>query len=443
MTAEHLLKILLAITVTVIVFACVSCFKSSENSMLQEDSQTHGNILQALKSPSGDVRYQTAFQLTRDDVRKIIDSSVILTAPEPEITLEYNDQPLTVETSLDTELQQSILKRISKSTARQVAVVVMEPETGRVITMAGFDRDADEANPCTSKCFPAASIFKMVTAAAAIESKNFSPETTLHFNGRKHTLYKSQLKEIRNRWTVKITLRDSFAQSVNPVFGKIGIYSLGKDILEKYAYAFGFDRGLDFELPVAESSFTITDDNYRIAEIASGFNRQTRITPLHGALITAAAVNRGTIMTPAVVDTVEDIDGRIVYQNEPRPLSQAISPDSAERLKTLLEATVRRGTARKAFRGWRRDRILSKLDIGGKTGTIDSRDRKIRYDWFCGFAQDKRTGRKITVAVLVGHAKPKLDVRASRYARLAMRDYFRRAGQVQVASNNTVSSRKN
>jgi len=408
--------------------------------MLQENNPTRRNILHALQSPSGDVRYNTGLHLNRDDVRKIIDSSVILTAHEPEITIEYNDQPLTVETSLDTELQESILRKISKSTARQVAVVVMEPATGRIISMSGYDRDHAGSNPCISRCFPAASIFKMVTAAAAIEARDFTPETPLRFNGRKHTLYKSQLKDTRNRYTTTITLRDSFAQSINPVFGKIGIYSLGKDTLEKYAYAFGFHRKIQFEMPVAESSFNISDDNYRIAEIACGFNRETRITPLHGALMTAAAVNRGTLMTPALVDSIEDIDGRVVYENRPEPLSQAISPNAASRLKKLLEATVTRGTARKAFRGCRRDRVLSKLDIGGKTGTIDNSDHTVRYDWFCGFAQHRKTGRKISVAVLVGHAKPKLDVRAASYARMAIRDYFRRTGRVQLASNRSTDT---
>ena len=409
--------------------------------MLQEDNSTRRNILHALHSPSSDIRYDTELHLTRDDVRKIIDSSVILTAHEPEITIEYKDQPLTVETTLDPELQESILKEISKSTARQVAVVVMEPETGRIISMSGYDRDRTDSNPCVATCFPAASIFKMVTAAAAIESRDFSPDTPLHFNGRKHTLYKSQLKDTRNRYTTTITLRDSFAQSINPVFGKIGIFSLGKNTLEKYAYAFGFDRKIQFDMPVAESRFSISDDSYHIAEIACGFNRETLITPLHGALMASAAVNSGTLMTPALVDSIEDIDGRTIYQNHPEPLSQAISPGAAARLRKLLEATVSHGTARKAFRGWRRDHILSKLDIGGKTGTIDNSDHTVRYDWFCGFAQDRKTGRKITVAVLVGHAKPRLDVRAARYARMAMRNYFRRAGQVQLASNRNVSSR--
>ncbi len=435
MNPEHLLKILLAAAAAVVIFACASCFKVSNNSTLDDHARVRQNILNAISAPAEDARFKTGLTLQRDDLRKIIDPSVILTAHELDITVEYLDQPLKIATTIDHALQEAIRERISKSSARQVAVVVMEPESGRIISMTGFDKDEDNTNPCTEKCFPAASVFKMITAAAAIEAKNFNPDTTLLFNGRKHTLYKSQLNKKRNRWTTRITLRDSFAQSVNPVFGKIGIFSLGRETLEKYAYAFGFERELDFDLPVEESHFNMTDDSYRIAEIASGFNRETRITPLHGALIASAAVNQGTMMTPAVIDAVLDIDGKPVYQNRPEPLSRAITPNAAKRLKQLLEATVRRGTARKAFRGWKRDKVLSHLEIGGKTGTIDNREHTIRYDWFCGFAQDKRTDRKIAIAVLVGHAKPKLDVKAATYARYTIRDYFRHRAGMQMASS--------
>ncbi len=435
MGSESCLKILLVIAAAVVAFACASCFKSSENAELAQNNNRYNGILPVCDTLDLDQKLRTAHGLTKDDLRKIIDSSVIFNTHDPVLSVKYKSYPLQITTSIDPAMQASIKKMITRSTARQVAVVVLEPQTGRIISMAGFDRDDTAINPCTSKCFPAASIFKMITAAAAIEARDFRPDTTLRFNGRKHTLYKSQLKNIRNRYTASITLMDSFAQSVNPVFGKIGIFTLGRNTLEKYAYAFGFERNIAFELPVAESRFTITDSSYHIAEIASGFNRETVITPLHGALITAAAINSGTIMEPAVIDFIEDMNGRILYENQPELLSSPITPDSAGQLKRLLEATVKKGTARKSFRGWRRDRVLSKLDIGGKTGTIDSTDHTIRYDWFCGFAQEKDSGRQITVAVLVGHAKPKLDVRASMYARSTIRNYFAHTDSIRVATN--------
>ena len=88
--------------------------------------------------------------------------------------------------------------------------------------MVSFDKGDASNNTCTDNMFPAASVFKIVTAAAAIEKYQFDPDTPLTYNGRKYTLYRSQLKENRTKWTHEISLKDSFAQSVNPVFGKIG-----------------------------------------------------------------------------------------------------------------------------------------------------------------------------------------------------------------------------
>ena len=105
----------------------------------------------------------------------------------------------------------------------------------------------------------------------------------MQFNGYKHTLYKSQLKERTNRYTNTISLKNAFAQSVNPVFGKIGKLRLGGTQLEKFADAFGFNTTINFELPLAPSHFKAEDIPYNWAELASGFNNDTTISPFHGA----------------------------------------------------------------------------------------------------------------------------------------------------------------
>ena len=82
-------------------------------------------------------------------------------------------------------------------------------------------------------------------------------------------------------------MKNAFAKSVNPVFGKLGALYLGKDGLESYARAFGFNHPINFEISLSPSETVITDEPYQWAEIASGFNRQTKMSPVHGALIAA------------------------------------------------------------------------------------------------------------------------------------------------------------
>jgi hypothetical protein len=362
--------------------------------------------------------------LTKADLQVLIDPSRFINLTEAAFPLEMDGRRFTVETSLNPQLQSQLLKRMDREHCRYIAVVAMEPATGRLLAMAGFDKDNPaSANPCIETRFPAASIFKIVTAAAAVEKLGFRPGSSLSFNGGKYTLYKSQLKDQQNRYTRYITFRDAFAQSVNPVFGKLGARTLGKDALQQYAEAFGFNRPIDFEIPLAPSTVSFSDEPYQWAEIASGFNRQTVISPLHGAMLAATILNGGQMVAPTVVDQISDASGRPLYRQHRQPLNRAISPSASKIVNTLMEATVLGGTSRKAFKGHQRHRVLSQLNIGGKTGSISNRNNELRFDWFVGFAEEKNGSEKIAISVVVAHEKY-IGVRAGQYARLVIERFF-------------------
>lgn len=339
--------------------------------------------------------------------------------------VHWGDQKLAVEGSIDQALQHYLAKRLYERTSRYIAIVVMESASGRILSLVGFDKDDPNGNPCLRSHFPAASIFKIVTAAAAMEHCKLSSGSTLTFNGAKHTLYKSQLKNIQNRYTHKTTLAASFAQSVNPVFGKLGRHCLGRETLERYAEAFGFNQPIPFELPLAPSMAPVTSDPYQWAEVASGFNRETVISPLHGALLAAVAPNRGILPEPSIVDRITGPRGKILYRHDsPQGHRHAIKAQTARELERLMRETVRRGTARKLFRSQAKDRVLSQLVIGGKTGSIDNAGHDARFDWFVGFARPSGSQEAIVVSVVVAHEKY-IGRRAAEYARLAMKEYFR------------------
>ena len=327
-----------------------------------------------------------------------------------------------IATSIMPSLQQVITDNIDRKYAKYFGFVAIEPETGKIIAMVSFDKTGADSNVCTRPDFPAASLIKIVTAAAAIEEYGFRRTTPVSFNGRKYTLYKSQLKNRDNRYTNHMTFEESFADSINPVFGKIGIHHLKKSGLEKYAKAFGFNRQIDFDLPLHQSPLIIKDEPYNWAEIACGFNRQTLISPLHAALLVSGVLNDGRLMAPTLIQTVRE-DNQLVYKSQRHILNQAVSADTANRLKKLMNATISGGTARSAFRSTRRDDILSRLDIGGKTGSINNNPLHIKYDWFAGFAEETDGGKKLAVAAFVAH-KEYIGTRAASYAKLAFQEYF-------------------
>jgi cell division protein FtsI/penicillin-binding protein 2 len=362
--------------------------------------------------------------IAKKDLQTILNGQQFLNLAQNNFGIVYEDRNLTIHTSIDPVLQSYLVKKLNRKHSRYIGIVALDPADGRILSMAGFDKSDAANNPCVNGSFPAASIFKIVTAAAAIERCNLQPDSMLQYNGRKHTLYKSQLKTRTTKYTNHISLKDSFAQSVNPIFGKLGTNYLGKEALRLYAEAFGFNREIDFELSLPVSRFEITDEPYQWAEIASGFNRQTRISPLHGALIAATILNDGKLIEPTIVDRIIDDEGKELYHQQPEAIDQAIAPATSNAVHEMMKATVKSGTARREFRRYRRDKVLSKLEIGGKTGSINNQNNEARFDWFVGYAVDKNTGSQIAVSVVVAHEKF-IGTRASTYARLAIREYYK------------------
>jgi cell division protein FtsI/penicillin-binding protein 2 len=361
--------------------------------------------------------------LSKKDVRVLLSQLPPNRIIKELAALPFHGQELLVETSLDMDLQSYLVDSMDLKNSRYIGIVVMEADTGRVLVLAGFDKTDPKNNPGLQNTFPAASIFKIVTSAAAVDQCRYNADTRLSFNGYKHTLYKSQLKDKTNQYTNTISFKNAFAQSVNPVFGKIGALRLGKEKLEQSAVAFGFNQPIDFELPVPASHISIKDNAYHWAEIASGFNNDTVITPLHGAMMAAAVINGGEMPSPSMVDRISDAKGKFLYQTEPHRQGRAMSANAADTLIRMMETTVTSGTGRKVFRGLRRHRTLSHLQIGGKTGSIFNRAHDLRLDWFVGFAKEKKGRCGLAISVLVAHEEY-IGRRAGQYARMAMTHFF-------------------
>ncbi|MFH1076007.1 MAG: penicillin-binding transpeptidase domain-containing protein [Pseudomonadota bacterium] len=364
--------------------------------------------------------------LTKQDIRLMLDPSNICSSKGKIVQAHYLDNNFTVVTTIDPDLQQYMIGEIEGSKSPMVGFVAMEPDTGRIIALVESKKPNTVKSVCLSSCFPAASIFKIVTAAATIEEhKDISASTIMTYTGGKYTLYKSQLSEKPVRYSQAIPLEKCFAQSINPVFGKLGIFKLGKGLLEEYAFRFGFNQPIDFELPVEKSNISVSDDAYRCAEIACGFNHETMISPLHGAMLCSIALNGGNLVEPMVVEQISDSNNSIRYTGNGRNIRSVVSTETSLELKKLMEATITSGTGRRTFRGYNQDPILSALSIGGKSGSINNENDTLRYDWFVGFSEerDSNNPKKLIVSVLVVHDS-QLRTRSQQYAILAIKHYF-------------------
>ena len=337
--------------------------------------------------------------------------------------LKRGGVPLIVESSLDSGLQDYIVQLLQKSRNLKAAVVVLRPDDGRVLAMASYDKDQKGEDLCLKADFPAASLFKIVSAAAAFEFAGFTPGKTVYFDGRKHTLYKHQLKQKKGKYTSKLSFKRAFASSINPVFGKLGIYNLGQKIMSASAERFLFNQPIPFDLPVAESFVHVPDDDFGLAEIATGFNKKTTISPIHAALLSSAVVNNGVMMKPWLVKRISQENGEILYKNRPAKLTRSISRNTASKLKILMKDTVDHGTARKYFRSLKRKKTFKNMELGAKTGTVNDETDQFKYDWLTAYVLPPNGAKGICIAVLGIHGK-KLGIRAKKLARNIINHYF-------------------
>ena len=345
---------------------------------------------------------------------------------EPAI-LQANGQRYFISTAIHTKLQKYILKTLNRSRTLQSAVVVMDSHTGRLLSLVNYEANGHTDNLCLRANFPAASLFKIVTAAAALEGAGMKPDQGYYFRGSKHTLYKSQLKTKKDRWTTQTSFRKAFAYSNNAVFGKIGIYDLGQDKLIRYSEKFFFNRPIASDLPVAVSQVTIPADEFGLAEIASGFNKETLISPLHAALLAAVAVNDGKMPSPRLVDSIRNDSNEVIYQAALPAMTASVNRQTAQDLKLFMQDTARYGTGRSAFRKLRRKRRFKKFDLGVKTGTINDREDQFKYDWVTAFATSPDGAGSICVSVLGVHGKI-LGTRSTEMTRAIVDYYFSTVG---------------
>ena len=339
------------------------------------------------------------------------------------IILNADGRRYFISTGIYTKLQKYIFKTLKRSRTQQSAVVVMDPDDGRLLSMVNYDANGHPDNLCLQADFPAASLFKIVTAAAALEGADFSIDQSLYYRGSKHTLYKSQLKTKKDRWTTQTKFRKAFALSNNAVFGKIGIYDLGQNKLILYADKFFFNRPIAFDLPVAVSRVEVPADDFGLAEIASGFNKDTLISPLHAALLSAVAVNKGYMPTPRLVDLIRNESNKVIYQAPEPAMTASVNRQTARDLKILMQDTVRYGTVRTAFRKLRRKKRFKNFDLGAKTGTINDRMDRFKYDWVTAFAISPNGAGSICVSVLTVHGKI-LGTRSTEMVRAIIDYYF-------------------
>ncbi len=311
------------------------------------------------------------------------------------------DQVLT----LDAMLQEKLGQILQSYQTPYAAVVAIEPSSGKVLAMAEHSQREPAMHGLPTKAvFPAASIFKIVTASALLDS-GIKPEDSECFHGGKRRI-SERLLEDSARDRACYPLSTALAMSANGVFAKLTYKHLTAEKLRMLAAAFHFNRAIDFPIPTDVSLAAIPEDPLGLASAGSGFG-DVYLSPLHGAGIAAAVASGGLWHAPLLLET---------DAQAPQP-ERIISEDNARQLTEMLEQTVSAGTARRVFR----QRGFRVPGAVGKTGSLADRKPFRDYSWFIGFAP-KWNPQIAVAAVVVNEAKWR--IRATWLGREAMRLYL-------------------
>lgn len=319
--------------------------------------------------------------------------------------------------TINPELQEHVSRIVNQAHAAHVAIVAMNPSTGAVLAMAG--KSGSIQNIEYHAGFPAASLFKVVTAAAAVEHAGIQPHSLINFRGGNYTLNQANYYPDPRRDSRVMSVGEALGRSCNPVFGHIGVKYLNGDILTRYAKLFGFNRSLEFEAPLPESSAWIPQENqYELSRTSAGFG-EVRISPVHAAALMSGIANGGLLPRPQLIDTIVSPDGSVLHKQKTEILQRIVEADTAQSLMEMMRYTTTVGTSRREFmRG--SYPTLGNIDVAGKTGTLTGDNPAGLNNWFIGAAPVKDP--QIAVAVIT--VDPHRSSKASHLGRLVMQKHF-------------------
>jgi penicillin-binding protein A len=300
--------------------------------------------------------------------------------------------------------------------------VAIEPKTGRILaTVSHSSVQPGWEKGANYNLYPMASLFKIVTATAALEGKKVSADTPFAFNGRL-TSENPKYWRVRARGNQQMPLSLAMGKSVNPVFGRLAGEVVGREPLLLTAERYGFNQSLFPGSPITPSRAPAPGNVDQLMLMGAGLNREVKISPFHVASILATVANGGVMMTPSLAKEVLDAKGTVVYTQKPQPLRTVLTPETAASLAHMLSTTVVSGTSRKAFHDRRGRPMLASLRVAAKTGSIDGKDPAGHYSWFAAYAP--MDDPQIALAVLVINQN-KWRIKATSVGEQALEAFFK------------------
>lgn len=359
--------------------------------------------------------------------RPIYDSGNLYIEPQDGSTVR-----LTIDATIQEIVEKAMRECYEVNKAQAVHAIAMDVYTGAVLAMCSKP-DYDPNDPprdqldalqslmrirLISDSYEPGSTFKILTAAAALDSGVTAPEDGFYCSG-KIKVDGDTIKCWGNPHKAE-TMAQALQNSCNPVFVELAL-RMGTQRFYQYLHAFGLGSKTNIDLQGEESGILIPVNSVKNVDLARiGFGQSVAVTPLQLLTAACSVINGGRLMRPYLLKEAVSPDGTVLYRTSPKVVSTPISEETSLTMRKLLEDVVAIGGAKNArIPGYR---------IGGKTGTAqvykDGRIvRNVHIGSFLGFAP--ADDPRIALLVIVDEADTPVDyggTTAAPFARQILED---------------------
>lgn len=326
-------------------------------------------------------------------------SQILRDAKQRELLIERNylapqngyNVILTIDETIQYIAERALENGYKKFNAKGASIVVLNPKTGEILALANQPtynleqfssvNPENKTNRAVAYTYEPGSVFKIVAAAAALEENAFKETDMIFCENGSYKVGNHYLKD--HDPLGLLSFQQVIEQSSNIGTTKIA-QRLGADVFYNYAhkFRFGFKTGVDMIGEVGgwlkpPSQWSKTS----IGAIPIG--QEVTVTALQLAGAIAAIANDGVYMKPFIVKEIKDDHDQTIESFEPQILDRVMTPQTAKRVKAILQGVVENGTGKKA--------LIPGVTVGGKTGTAQKVEGGVYshskfYASFIGFA---------------------------------------------------------
>ncbi|MBF0494742.1 MAG: penicillin-binding protein 2 [Candidatus Omnitrophica bacterium] len=276
---------------------------------------------------------------------------------------------LTIDTVIQFIVEEELKKMVDESGAKSGYGIIMDPNTGRILAMANYPTfdlnnfgaaEGDiKKNSCVTDMFEPGSVFKIVTASAALNEGLCDLDDTFFCENGNWPTSGRILHDVHPYG--KLTFKEVIAKSSNIGSVKIGM-KVGENKMYTYMKKFGFGENTGVDLPGETPGIVRHPRDWSRSDITTiPIGQGVAVTPIQLLAAVSVIANNGYLMRPFIIDKIMSADGFEIVSNSPGIKWQVVNAKTCRKMKDILEAVVLIGTGKKAF--------SEKYTMCGKTGT--------------------------------------------------------------------------